>query len=207
MTSSRARCFSSLSPFSIPSRLALDEFLHLGNMGRGDLDAGFCDHRSGAAEDNRLVEHLALVVLEEKLQALAFLDDGFQCRGSLFIVLALQLGLFLLEFGQVLITAGLDLGNFGVDDAGLFALGDGDFILQAFEGLLAGILIHIADDVLGKVQHPVQVAARDIQQHAQVGGDAAGVPDVRHRAWPARYGPCVRGGPTSGSLPRRIYRR
>ncbi len=128
-----------------------------------------------------LVEHLALVFLEEALQALAFLDDGFQFRGSLFVELVLQLGFLLLEFSQFLIAAGLDLGDLGVDDARLFALGDGDLILETLEGLLAGIFVHIADDVLGKIQHPVQVAAGDIQQHAQVGGDAAGVPDVGHR--------------------------
>jgi len=100
-------------------------------MGRGNLGSGIDDDHIAAAEDYRLVEHLALVILEEELQTLAFLDDGFECRGSLFIILALQFGSLRLEFGQCFITAGLDFGNLGVDDTGLFALGDRDFILEA----------------------------------------------------------------------------
>src|SRR5262249_52368915 len=63
----------------------------------------------------------------------------------------------------------------------LLTLREGNFIFQAFEGLLAGILVNVSNDVLSKVQHTIQVAARNIEQQAQIRGDATGIPDMRHR--------------------------
>ena len=85
-----------------------------------------------------------------------------------------------LELSLFLIPRGLDLSDLGIDRCGLLAFGDGNFILQALERLLAGVIIHIADYVLGKVQHTVEVSAGDIQQHTQIGWDPPRVPDVCH---------------------------
>ena len=162
---------------------SLDKLLHLGDMRGTDLDAGIGNDRAGAAKNDGFVEDFALIFLEVTFQPLAFLDDRFQLGGDLFVVLVLQLGSLLVWSSAsflsraVLISAILELMT-----AGLFAFGNGDLILEALEGFLAGILVHITDDVLGEVQHPVQVAAGDIQQHAQVGRDAARVPDVGDRS-------------------------
>ena len=68
-----------------------------------------------------------------------------------------------------------------VDARGLLALGNGDLIFEALQGLLAGFLVHIGNDVLCKVEDAVEVAARDIEQHSQLGRDAPRIPDVRDR--------------------------
>ena len=62
-----------------------------------------------------------------------------------------------------------------------FALRNADFIFQAAQCFLAGFLIYKGNDVLCKVKNPVQVAAGDIQQHAEVGRDTAGIPDMGNR--------------------------
>jgi hypothetical protein len=69
-----------------------------------------------------------------------------------------QAGPARLQFDDTGIPGGLDLDDLGVDDRGLLAFRDADLIFQPFQRLLAGILVHIRDDILGKVQDPVQVA-------------------------------------------------
>ena len=63
-----------------------------------------------------------------------------------------------------MVAFGLDLGNARVDPRGLLAVRDGNIILEAFQRLLAGFLVHVGDDILREIQHTVQVATRDVQQ-------------------------------------------
>ena len=43
------------------------------------------------------------------------------------------------------------------------------------------ILIHLGDDVLGEIEHPHQIAGRDVQQQAQTAGHAFDIPDMADR--------------------------
>ena len=51
--------------------------------------------------------------------------------------------------------------------------------LQVVQGALLRRLVHFSDDVLGEVEHALQVAGRDVQQQAQTAGRALYEPDVR----------------------------
>ncbi len=134
-----------------------------------------------SSKDDGLLGRLAHLVLQGLLELLAFFDHRVQLLGNLLIIALLESGALLVHLAQFVIALGLDLGDLGIDACGLLTLGDGDFIFETLQGLLAGFFVHIGDDVLGKIQHTVQVAARNIQQHSQLGGDAPRVPDVRNR--------------------------
>ena len=54
-----------------------------------------------------------------------------------------------------MIALGLDLGDLRIDAGCLFALRDGDLILDSLRALLH-FLIDIGDNVLGEVQHTVE---------------------------------------------------
>src|SRR5690606_41579766 len=87
----------------------------------------------------------------------------------------------LVEAGEVTVAFLLDRLHLVVQVAP-----EGDFLLRRFlfdptQSFLAGVFIDSSNDVLGKVQHPVQVAAADIQQKAEVAGYAPGVPDMSDR--------------------------
>ncbi len=53
-------------------------------------------------------------------------------------------------------------------------------LAQVLESALLGGLVHLRDDVLGEVEHALQVAGRDVQQQAETAGRALHEPDVRH---------------------------
>lgn len=89
--------------------------------------------------------------------------------------------MLLLDLGNTLVAPGLDLGDAGIDLRSLLAFRDRDLVFEALQRLLAGFLIHVGDDVLGKIKHSVQVAAGDIQQHTHLRRNTARVPNVRHR--------------------------
>ncbi len=55
------------------------------------------------------------------------------------------------------------------------------FLTQAFERALPSVFIHAGDYVLGKIENPVQVAARNIEQQAHIAGNTASVPDMGDR--------------------------
>src|ERR1700752_5404413 len=80
-----------------------------------------------------------------------------------------------------MVTSRFDFSNFGIDPCSLLTLGDRDLILDTFEGFVASLFIHIGNDILCEVKYTVEVATRDIEQHTQIGGDAARVPDVCNR--------------------------
>ena len=52
----------------------------------------------------------------------------------------------------------------------------------AGDGAVARILVHVGDDVLGEVEHALQVAWADVQQQPQPAGHALDIPDVSDRA-------------------------
>src|SRR5271157_484637 len=81
-----------------------------------------------------------------------------------------------------MIALGLDLSNLRVDTGGLLTLRNGNLILEALQGFLAGLFVNIGNNVLSEIKHTVQVAARDIKQHSQLRRDTARVPDVRYRS-------------------------
>ena len=147
----------------------------------GDLIACIDDLLTSLLKDDGLLGGFAHLVLKLFLQLLTFLDDRVKLFGDAFVVALFEHGLLLLQLGNVGIAFGFDLGDAGVDFRSLLAFRDCDLIFEALQRLLAGFLIHVGDNVLGKVKHPVQVAARDIQQHAHLRRDAAGIPNMRHR--------------------------
>ena len=77
-----------------------------------------------------------------------------------------------------MLDGGLD-GEFaaGVAFAEVIFLG-GLVLFEAGEGAGAGVVVDVGDDVLGEIEDAVEVTARDIEEQAEVGGDAAGIPDV-----------------------------
>ena len=65
--------------------------------------------------------------------------------------------------------------------AGKLLLFEREFLLDTVDGSVPRAFVDLCYNILGKVQHAVQVAAADIQQQPQIAWHAAGVPDVRHR--------------------------
>ena len=65
--------------------------------------------------------------------------------------------------------------------AGKLLLLEREFLLDAVDGPFPRAFIDLCYNILGKVQHAVQVAAADIQQQPQIAWHAAGVPDMRYR--------------------------
>ena len=131
-------------------------------------------------EDHGLLGRLPHLLLQALLQFLAFLDDGIELLGEVFVIALFETGAFLRDLAQHMVALGLDLGDLGIDLRGLFPLGHRNLVLEALKRLLAGLLIHVRHNILGEIQDSIQVAPRDIQQHTQLGWDAARVPDVRH---------------------------
>ena len=147
----------------------------------GNLVTGIDDLLTALLKSDGLLGGFTHLVLKHLLQLLTFLDDRVELFGDAFIVALFEHGLLLLQFGDVLVALGLDLGDAGVDGGSLFAFGNCDLVFEALQGFLAGFLIHIGHDVLSEVKHTVEVAAGNIQQHAHLRRDAAGIPNMRHR--------------------------
>ena len=78
---------------------------------------------------------------------------------------------------------------------------------QLLEQPRARLLVDLGDDVLGEVEHPLQVARGDVEQQAEPAGRALDEPDVADRARRARCGPCARAAPWPAPPRRRTCRR
>ena len=115
------------------------------------------------------------------LHPLAFFDQRIQPFADVLVEFVFgALDLFI-QVGHALFELNLDLLDLLVDLGALLVFGFRQFLIQPLERLLARVLIDMGDDVLRKIQHAVQVPAADVQQQPQVGGHAAGIPDVRDR--------------------------
>ncbi len=118
---------------------------------------------------------------EGGFQPLAGVHDRLELFGDQIGVARFDARLALGELVEPTVAPGFDFSDPGIDLVRLLSLGDGDLVLQAFQRFLAGIFVNKSDHILGEIQHPVQVAPGDIQQQPQIGGDAAGIPDVGNR--------------------------
>ncbi len=140
--------------------------------------AGFDNHCVGGRKDQRLGGFTPHQALQSILKAPSLAEDGL---GPL-----VELGLEALSNSFAIGFDGFSLLgqlSFQLADAllcGLFQQTRALFFLlvQALEGPLPGLLIHADDDVLGEIEHPVEVALTDVDEDAEVAGYPAGVPDV-----------------------------
>ena len=98
------------------------------------------------------------------------LDSGFNKLLTEAVYL-FDAGLVLFRLGYLFFEAVLAFGDI------LLRL-----FLQLFDGFLAGFFVDRIDDVLGEVEHVLEVTRRKIQQQAETAGDTLGEPDMAHRA-------------------------
>ena len=125
--------------------------------------------------------HIAALISHRLLQQLALTQKRLDALGKISIVALVNHLNALLGGSSALVTERLGHIHLGVDLSAQPLIRNANFLVQPVERLLARILINIGDDVLRKIKHTVQVAARYIQQDAHEGGHAAGVPNVRNR--------------------------
>ncbi len=175
--------FFSFQVFFQIFHVVFDHFLDLGYVLGANFLTSCNDHLLAAIhiKGDRLVGGFPGLFLELALQALAFFDHRLKKAGDLLVVLIGNRFNLRVQVFQVAVAQFFVLSDLAVDLLDELAFGETDLIIQAFQRLLAGVLIHVGNDVLGKVKHAVQVAARDIQQQTQIRGNAPGIPDMRHR--------------------------
>ncbi len=161
----------------------LNNFLNFGDVGGSNLFPGIHDgdFPIQRVENDGFANLLSHPGLNFALQSLAFFDHRIITLCDLFVNTFFQPFALGINFLQRLVTALLNLGNPGIDLISQFPLGNTNFIIQSFQGLLPGIFVHIGHDVLGKVQHAIKIPAGNIQHQSQIGGNAPSVPDVGHR--------------------------
>ncbi len=161
--------------------LAADDLLHARDMIVIDDFAAGDDDRVGDLKIDIRRRGLSPQRLDALLKHLSFADDGVGQAREFIIVMLHDLCGALLEFRRHLIA--LVAGGAGL----FFQVAAQKLLLlrqlavDARQRLLTRLLIDMGDHVLREIEHPVEVAAADIEQHAQVAGHAARVPDVRHR--------------------------
>ena len=162
-------------------QLGLHRFVQARLVLAPDRFARLGDRHLGGLKHDRGANIFARPLVDALLRLLRFLHHGFGRRVE-----------FLVELGRLLIAQRLALVEFGLDlfldranafagtGLDLLALALG-FFVQALQRFGARFFVHVGDDVLREVQHPIEIAARNVQQHAQVGWHAAGIPHMRHR--------------------------
>ena len=122
-----------------------------------------------------------LLLAQRRFHLLPLFDKGVEALADILVELLARALNAHLEFRQTAVAGGFHLGDLLIDLFALAALHALHLIIQAVQRLLARILIDLSDDVLREVQHAVQVAARNVEQQAEVRGHAARVPHVRYR--------------------------
>ena len=174
--------------------LALVIFLDLGLHGREPFRRDFLHHDAVLApdlfallDDDRITQHdlgrgrAALLILNPLLNRARFLHDlvarvrqALVERGVQLLELRFQFGNPRRDFQRALLDHLLQLD---VD----LGFGVAQIFLEALQRAIARVVVHVRDDILRKIQHAVQIAARNIQQKTHVAGHAARVPDVGNR--------------------------
>ncbi len=158
--------------------MLLNDLLNLGQVLGGNLITSINDLFTCQFEDNRLLGRFTHLTLKQLLKFLTFFNNRVKFFSDYFIIALFKTGTLLIEISQSVVAFCFNFSDLRVDIGRLFTLGDGNFILDTFECFVAGVFIHVRNDVLCEVKHTVKVAARDIQQHAQIRWDAARIPDM-----------------------------
>ena len=156
-----------------------DRVVTRGRLARGHQHGAF-RRRPGQAD--RLGGALAVQLLQRRLQPL---PDGDRLIGlgrhTLGERRQLRL-LLLIQLACACSAVGLQLGEFRLNlpfqPANLLV----QIAFRAGDGAVTRILIHVGDDVLGEIEHALQVAWADIEQQPQPAGHALDIPDVGNRA-------------------------
>ncbi len=150
----------------------------LGHVVGGNLVAGVGQNGVGGRE-NQVVGRLLPAILVEDL---FHVGGRAHQRLNEFVASPLDLvleglGLFLQRL-LILLPLGTERRHLRLQLGGF--LGDAlfDFVVHTAQRALTGVLVHRCDDILGIVEHAIEVPLRDIQQQPQIAGRAPCVPDV-----------------------------
>ena len=139
--------------------MLLNDLLNLSQVLGSNFVTSINDFFTGQFKDNGLFGSFTHLTLKQLLKFLTFFNSWVKLLSDDFVITLLKAGPLLIDLSCSVITFSLDLGNLGINIRRLFTLRNGNFILNAFEGFVAGFFVYIGNNILCEVKHAVKITA------------------------------------------------